>query len=98
MPRRTVPARLPCHVARRSPAVRQDDIGPRDRSGQTERVLRSGGPRDAVAAGDVATAQTQLRTAVSIIQRTCVKGVIHRNQANRRISRLNKAVKAIATR
>jgi small subunit ribosomal protein S20 len=52
--------------------------------------------RDAVAAGDVATAQTQLREAVSVIHRVCQKGVIHRNQAARRIARLNKAVKAIA--
>ena len=54
--------------------------------------------RDAVASGDVANAQTQLREAVSVIHRTCTKGVIHRNQAARRISRLNSAVKAIARR
>ena len=54
--------------------------------------------RDAVAKGDVNNAQSSLREAVSVIQRVCSKGVIHRNQAARRISRLNKAVKAIATR
>ncbi len=54
--------------------------------------------RDAVARGDVGSAQSELREAVSVIQRVCSKGVIHRNQAARRISRLNKAVKAIATR
>lgn len=54
--------------------------------------------RDAVAAGDADTAQAQLREAVSVIHRVCQKGVIHRNQAARRISRLNSAVKAIATR
>jgi small subunit ribosomal protein S20 len=52
--------------------------------------------RDAVAKGDVANAQTSLREAVSVIHRVCSKGIIHRNQAARRISRLNKAVKAIA--
>ena len=52
----------------------------------------------AVARGDVGSAQSELREAVSVIQRVCSKGVIHRNQAARRISRLNKAVKAIATR
>jgi small subunit ribosomal protein S20 len=52
--------------------------------------------RDAVASKDVSTAQEQLRQATSVIHRVCQKGVIHRNQAARRISRLNKAVKAIA--
>jgi small subunit ribosomal protein S20 len=54
--------------------------------------------REAVAKGDAKNAQTELREAVSVIQRVCQKGVIHRNQAARRISRLNKAVKAIAAR
>ena len=40
----------------------------------------------------------ELREAVSVIHRTCKKGVIHRNQAARRISRLNKAVKGIAVK
>ncbi len=54
--------------------------------------------REAVASGNVADAQAQLREAVSVIHRVATKGVIHRNQAARRISRLNKAVKAIAVR
>lgn len=54
--------------------------------------------RQNVAAGDVAAAQKSFREAVSVIHRVCAKGVIHRNQAARRISRLNKAVKAIALR
>ena len=47
-----------------------------------------------------ATAATgrSLREAVSVIHSTASKGVIHRNQAARRISRLNAAVKAIAAR
>lgn len=52
--------------------------------------------RQAVATGDVATAQAELREAIRIIHRVASKGIIHRNQAARRISRLNKAVKAIA--
>ena len=52
--------------------------------------------REAVASGDTATAQTELRAAISIIHRVASKGVIHRNQAARRISRLNKAVKGLA--
>ena len=53
--------------------------------------------RAAVDSGDTDTAQTELRNAVSIIHRVASKGVIHRNQAARRISRLNKAVKKLAT-
>ncbi len=52
--------------------------------------------RAAVEAGDVETAQSELRTAQSIIQRVASKGVIHKNTAARKIQRLNSAVKAIA--
>ncbi|MFK7931609.1 MAG: 30S ribosomal protein S20 [Myxococcota bacterium] len=52
--------------------------------------------RAAVESGDVELAQTELRTATSVIQRVASKGVIHRNQAARRVSRLNKAVKKLA--
>ncbi len=54
--------------------------------------------RSAVEGGQVDTAQAELKTAQSLIHRLAGKGVIHRNQAARRISRLNKAVKKIATR
>ena len=57
---------------------------------QTKRV------REAVEAGDYTAAQEQFRLAVSIIQRVARRGVIHRNQAARRISRLSAAVKSIA--
>ena len=43
-----------------------------------------------------AAAQAELVKAVSIIQRVAGKGIIHRNQAARRVSRLNAAVKALA--
>ena len=49
----------------------------------------------AVESGDSAAAQAELRSAVSIIQRLASKGVIHRNQAARRVARLAKAVKAV---
>ncbi|MCO4744458.1 MAG: 30S ribosomal protein S20 [Proteobacteria bacterium] len=52
--------------------------------------------RQAVADGDHGAAMAQLRIAQSIIARNVSKGIIHRNQAARRVSRLNKAVKAIA--
>ena len=47
--------------------------------------------------GNVEGAQAGLKTTVSVIQRVAQKGVIHRNQAARRIARLNKAVKELAT-
>jgi small subunit ribosomal protein S20 len=52
--------------------------------------------RAAVASGNVADAQEKLRNAMSTIHRVAAKGVIHRNQAARRISRLNAAVKKLA--
>ena len=52
--------------------------------------------RAAVDAGNAEQARTQLTGAVSIIHRLVSKGVIHRNQAARKISRLNAAVKALA--
>jgi small subunit ribosomal protein S20 len=52
--------------------------------------------REAVEAGDVETAQSELRAAQSIIQRVASKGVIHKNTAARKVQRLNSAVKAIA--
>lgn len=52
--------------------------------------------REAIASGDAKGAAEQFRSAVSVIQRVLAKGVIHRNQASRRISRLNAAVKRLA--
>ncbi len=52
--------------------------------------------RDAVSAGDVNKAQANLRDAMSVIHRVARKGIIHVNQAGRRISRLNKLVKNLA--
>ena len=40
------------------------------------------------------TVQTEFREAVSVIQHLATKGVIHRNQAARRVARLAAAVKA----
>ncbi|MBN2799632.1 MAG: 30S ribosomal protein S20 [Deltaproteobacteria bacterium] len=51
--------------------------------------------RAAIEAKDVETAQTQLKEAMSVIMHVAGKGVIHRNQASRRVARLNAAVKAL---
>jgi small subunit ribosomal protein S20 len=52
--------------------------------------------RDAVAAGKVEPAQAALREAMSTLHKVASKGVIHKNNAARRISRLNAAVKKLA--
>ncbi len=52
--------------------------------------------RIAVEAGDLEGAQKALREATSVIARTARKGVIHKNQAARRVKRLNRQVKQLA--
>lgn len=52
--------------------------------------------RQAVEAGDKPAAEAQLRETVSMIQRVTQKGIIHRRQAARRVSRLTLAVNAIS--
>ncbi len=51
----------------------------------------------AQASGDVNAATEQYRKTASIIDRTAQKGVIHRNQAARRKSRLSAKLKALKT-
>jgi len=48
--------------------------------------------RTAIEAGDGETARSLLPATVSVIQRVAQKGVIHRRNAARRVSRLAKAV------
>ena len=50
----------------------------------------------AVAAGDKAAAQACLISATSEIDKACTKGVYHKNNASRKVSRLSKAVNAMA--
>ena len=48
---------------------------------------------DTISEKDAAGAQEEFRNTVSLIHRVAGKGIIHRNQAARRIRRLNKQVK-----
>lgn len=48
--------------------------------------------REAIEAGDHATAEAGLPSAVSLIQKLAQRGIIHKRQANRRVARLSKAV------
>ena len=51
----------------------------------------------AVARKDVPTAQAELPVAVRALGKATTKGIIHRNQASRRISRLTRKVAALAS-
>lgn len=51
--------------------------------------------RAAIDSGDVAAAKEALPTAVNALNAAVSKGVIHRNQASRKISRLTTAVNAL---
>ena len=48
------------------------------------------------AASDVESAQTALKTAISVIDKTARKGIVHRNTAARDKSRLTKHVNSMA--
>ena len=50
----------------------------------------------AVAAGDKAAAQEELLKATSAIDKAAKRGVYHKNNASRKVSRLAKAVSAMA--
>ena len=52
--------------------------------------------KTAVTAADKAAAQTALVAAISEINKACTKGVYHKNTASRKVSRLSKAVSAMA--
>ena len=49
-----------------------------------------------VAAGDKVAAQTALQAAITEIDKACTKGVYHKNNAARKVSRVSKAVNSIA--
>ena len=50
----------------------------------------------AVNAGDKAAAQACLTSAISEIDKAATKGVYHKNTASRKVSRISKAVNAMA--
>ena len=50
----------------------------------------------AVAAGDKAAAQAALTVAIAEIDKAATKGVYHKNNASRKVSRVTKAVNSIA--
>ena len=48
--------------------------------------------QSAVDTGDAATAETQLRTAASALQKAGRRGILHPNTASRRVGRLARAI------
>jgi small subunit ribosomal protein S20 len=51
---------------------------------------------EAIAAGDAATATAVLRSVEPIVMRAAQNGVIHKNTASRKVSRLTARVKALS--
>ncbi len=52
---------------------------------------------EAIASGDQAAARAALQVAEPIVARTGQRGVIHANAASRKVSRLSKRIKAMAS-
>ncbi len=50
---------------------------------------------EALAAGDKEAAQTQLRVVQPVVMKAATKGIVHKNNASRKISRLSARVKAL---
>jgi small subunit ribosomal protein S20 len=65
----------------------------RARRARTRTYLRA--VEDAIVAGDAAAAQTALAIAAPELARAAQKGVVHRNAAARKISRLTKSVRKL---
>ena len=51
--------------------------------------------RETITKKDTATAETQLRAMMKTLNKAVTKGVLHRNNASRRISRLSRQVAAL---
>ncbi len=50
---------------------------------------------EAIASGDKAAAQEQLKLVQPVVMKSASKGIIHKNNASRKISRLSARVKAL---
>ena len=65
----------------------------RDRKSQMRTYIRR--VDEAIAAGDQAAAETALKDAQPLIMRAANRGIVHKNAASRKISRLATKVKAL---
>jgi small subunit ribosomal protein S20 len=69
----------------------------RNRANRTRMRNQIASLRTVLTSKDPAAIQAEFREAVSVIQSLATKGVIHRNQAARRVARLAAAVKKATT-
>lgn len=67
----------------------------RARRGEMRTFLRK--VEEAIASGDPSAAANALSTAAPLVMRAAQKGIIHKNTASRKVSRLTARVKAMAS-
>lgn len=68
----------------------------RNRARKTRMKTAIKGLEEAIAAGSKDVLQERLQEAISVIAKTASKGVIHRNTASRKISRLTRRVNTLS--
>jgi len=66
----------------------------RDRRGRVRSFIRN--VEEAIASGDAKAASEALRAATPEIARGAQKGILHKNTASRKISRMSRRIKAMA--
>ncbi|GAA3859112.1 30S ribosomal protein S20 [Celeribacter arenosi] len=86
-------ANSPQSKKRARQAIRRTDVNKARRS-RIRTYLRK--VEEAIASGDQSAAQEALRAAQPELMRGVTKGVVHKNTASRKLSRLASRVKAIA--
>ncbi|WP_460272882.1 30S ribosomal protein S20 [Celeribacter sp. ULVN23_4] len=86
-------ANTPQSKKRARQAVRRNDVNKARRS-RIRTYLRK--VEEAIASGDQAAAQAALKAAQPELMRGVTKGVVHKNTASRKMSRLSSRVKALA--
>lgn len=76
--------------------LRQDTIR-RERNRSARQAIRTAvrKVRDAAKSADVAVAETELKAAAKLLDRSAARKLIHKNRAARTKSRLSAAVKAV---
>ncbi len=77
-------------------AKQSEDRRLRNRARKTRMKTAIRGLEVAITAGTRDSMLEQLKEAISVIAKTASKGVIHRNTASRKISRLTRRVNALA--
>lgn len=74
--------------------ARRTDVN-RSRRSQMRTYLRK--VEEAIATGDAGAAGAALADAAPLVMRAAQKGIVHKNTASRKVSRLTKRVKALAS-